>query len=61
MNGTVVVGAGIAGLSAARRLLASGYEDFVVLELDDAAGGTARSGSNGTSAYPWAPTTSPRR
>jgi len=51
--GIVIVGAGIAGLSAARRLLAKGYDDFVVLELDSAAGGTARSGSNGTSAYPW--------
>jgi protoporphyrinogen oxidase len=51
--GIVIVGAGIAGLSAARRLLAKGYEDFVVLELDTAAGGTARSGSNATSAYPW--------
>ncbi|MDB4936097.1 MAG: hypothetical protein JWP87_3069 [Labilithrix sp.] len=51
--GIVIVGAGIAGLSAARRLLASGYEDFVVLELESAAGGTARSGANGTSAYPW--------
>ena len=51
--GIVIVGAGIAGLSAARRLLARGYDDFVILELDTAAGGTARSGSNGTSAYPW--------
>lgn len=52
-TGIVIVGAGIAGLSAARRLLAKGYDDFVILELDTAAGGTARSGSNGTSAYPW--------
>src|SRR3954471_518531 len=51
--GIVIVGAGIAGLSAARRLLASGYDDFVVLELESAPGGTARSGANGTSAYPW--------
>ena len=51
--GIVIVGAGIAGLSAARHLLASGYEDFVVLELEAAPGGTARSGANGTSAYPW--------
>lgn len=51
--GVVIVGAGIAGLSAARRLLARGYEDFVILELESAPGGTARSGSNGTSAYPW--------
>jgi hypothetical protein len=52
-TGIVIVGAGIAGLSAARRLLASGYDDFVVLELESAPGGTARSGANGTSAYPW--------
>lgn len=51
--GIVIVGAGIAGLSAARRLLAAGYEDFVILELESAAGGTARSGANATSAYPW--------
>jgi hypothetical protein len=51
--GLVIVGAGIAGLSAARHLLKNGYDDFVVLELESAAGGTARSGSNATSAYPW--------
>ena len=51
--GIVIVGAGIAGLSAARRLLAAGYEDFVMLELETAAGGTARSGAGSTSAYPW--------
>lgn len=51
--GIVIVGAGIAGLSAARRLLASGYDDFVMLELESAPGGTARSGANATSAYPW--------
>ena len=51
--GVVIVGAGIAGLSAARRLLASGYEDFVIVELESAAGGTARSGANATSPYPW--------
>jgi hypothetical protein len=51
--GIVIVGAGIAGLSAARRLLASGYDDFVLVELETAAGGTARSGAGGTSPYPW--------
>ena len=51
--GIVIVGAGIAGLSAARRLLAAGYEDFVMLELESAAGGTARSGASPTSPYPW--------
>lgn len=51
--GIVIVGAGIAGLSAARHLRAKGYDDFVMLELDSAPGGTARCGQNGTSAYPW--------
>ena len=51
--GIVIVGGGIAGLSAARGLLAKGYDDFVMLELDSAPGGTARSGQNPTSAYPW--------
>lgn len=51
--GVVIVGAGVAGLSAARRLREQGYHDFVLLELDGAAGGTARSGANATSAYPW--------
>ena len=52
-TGIVIVGAGIAGLSAARRLLASGYDDFQIIELETAAGGTARSGSSGSSPYPW--------
>ncbi|MDB4942120.1 MAG: hypothetical protein JWP97_1654 [Labilithrix sp.] len=52
-TGIVIVGAGVAGLAAARRLLANGHEDFVILELDSAPGGTARSGANATSAYPW--------
>jgi len=51
--GIVVVGAGVAGLAAARHLLASGYDDFVVLELESAPGGTARSGANATTPYPW--------
>ena len=49
----LIVGGGIAGLSAAWRLQKSGLEDFTVLELDGAAGGTARSGKRGTFAYPW--------
>ncbi|MBX3188676.1 MAG: NAD(P)-binding protein [Labilithrix sp.] len=52
-TGIAIVGAGVAGLSAARTLLAAGYEDFVILELESAPGGTARAGSNATSAYPW--------
>src|SRR4051794_4255364 len=39
-----IVGGGIAGLSAARKLKVAGVEDFVVLELEDVVGGTSRSG-----------------
>ncbi|HMK93282.1 MAG TPA: FAD-dependent oxidoreductase [Thermoleophilia bacterium] len=49
----VIVGAGIAGLSAAWALERAGLRDFVVLELEDVPGGTARSGSGPVSAYPW--------
>jgi monoamine oxidase len=49
----VIVGGGVAGLSAAWRLASRGMDDFVLLELESAPGGTARSGANATSAYPW--------
>lgn len=52
-TGIVIVGGGVAGLAAAWRLLDKGHEDFVLLELESAVGGTARSGANATSAYPW--------
>jgi glycine/D-amino acid oxidase-like deaminating enzyme len=48
-----VVGAGVAGLSAAWRLEREGLRDFVVLELEDVAGGTARSGTGAVTSYPW--------
>ena len=50
----VIVGGGIAGLSAAWRLQNRGVTDFVLLEMEPDAGGNARSGSNAVSAYPWA-------
>jgi glycine/D-amino acid oxidase-like deaminating enzyme len=50
----VIVGGGMAGLSAAWRLRRAGFADFVLLELEDAAGGNARAGENEVSAYPWA-------
>jgi hypothetical protein len=50
----VIVGGGIAGLSAAWRLLRAGFNDFVVLELEQAPGGTSRSGRNDVSMFPWA-------
>jgi len=51
--GIAIVGAGIAGLSAAYRLSRRGLRDFVVLEMDRSAGGNSRSGSNSVAAYPW--------
>jgi len=50
----VIVGGGIAGLSAAWRLRKQGFKDFVLLEMNAAAGGNARSGENEITAYPWA-------
>lgn len=49
----VIVGGGIAGLSAARRLSKKGFEDFVLIELEKAPGGTSRSGSTQHTSFPW--------
>ena len=49
----VVIGGGIAGLSAAWRLLTAGIDDFIVLELEQRGGGTARGGATGNFTYPW--------
>lgn len=49
----LVVGAGAAGLSAAWRLRGAGLEDVLVVEVDEALGGTARSGENAVSKFPW--------
>lgn len=51
----VIVGGGIAGLSAAWRMLQAGFDDFVLLELEPAPGGTSRSGSHASAVvpYPW--------
>jgi len=45
----VIVGAGVAGLAAAWRL----NRNALVLELEEVAGGTARSGASKVSRYPW--------
>ena len=50
----VIVGGGIAGLSAAWRLQKLGLTDIALLEMEPDAGGNARSGSNDVSSYPWA-------
>lgn len=49
----VIVGGGVAGLSAAYRFMKAGFDDFVLIELERAPGGTARSGTSPTIAYPW--------
>ncbi|QSQ18338.1 FAD-dependent oxidoreductase [Myxococcus landrumensis] len=49
----LVVGAGVAGLSAAWRLMGAGVKDVRVVELEAEAGGTSRSGRNAVSAFPW--------
>lgn len=43
----LVLGGGIAGLSAARTLRRGGVEDFALLELEDEAGGNSRGGKVG--------------
>jgi hypothetical protein len=50
----VIVGGGIAGLSAAWRLHKQGFMDFVLLEMNEQAGGNSRWGENEITAYPWA-------
>ena len=49
----IIVGGGIAGLSAGWKLRKSGFTDFEILELETDAGGNARSGQNAVSAFPW--------
>ncbi|NVJ25801.1 MULTISPECIES: FAD-dependent oxidoreductase [Myxococcus] len=49
----LVVGAGVAGLSAAWRLASAGVKDVRVVELEAEPGGTSRSGKNAVSAFPW--------
>jgi monoamine oxidase len=49
----LIVGAGIGGLSAAWKLARAGFRDYLIVELETAAGGNSRSGHNDVSAYPW--------
>jgi glycine/D-amino acid oxidase-like deaminating enzyme len=50
----VIIGGGIAGLSAAWRLQKRGVTDVVVLEMEPEAGGNARAGHNEITGFPWA-------
>jgi glycine/D-amino acid oxidase-like deaminating enzyme len=52
-TGVAIVGGGIAGLSAAWGLERAAHGDFIVLELEDAPGGTARFGNGPITPYPW--------
>jgi hypothetical protein len=49
----VIIGGGIAGLAAARRLDQRDQSDFLLIELERQPGGNAASGRNAVSAYPW--------
>jgi len=49
----VIVGGGMAGLSAGWWLKRNGFSDFVILELEKKVGGNSVSGANQYSAYPW--------
>jgi len=50
----VIVGGGMAGLSAAWRLARKNFHDFVLLEMEAQAGGNSRWGENEITAFPWA-------
>ena len=49
----MIVGGGVAGLSAAWRLERSGVPGIRLFELEQEPGGNSRGGRNATSAYPW--------
>lgn len=48
----LIAGGGVAGLAAARALRLQGIDDYVLLELEDAAGGNSRGGTVGGMACP---------
>ena len=50
---TVIIGGGVAGLSAAWKFKKQNFNDFVLLELEKEIGGTARSGTGDPVRYPW--------
>lgn len=49
----VIVGSGMAGLSAAWWLRRKGFGEYVLLEMEPTPGGNSRYGENSISAYPW--------
>ena len=51
--GCLIVGGGIAGLSAGWQLQRLGYDDFTLLEMEPTARGTAMSSQQGKFEFPW--------
>ncbi len=51
--GTAIVGGGIAGLTSAWKLKKEGFDDFLLLELEQKIGGTSASGKSKVVSYPW--------
>ena len=49
----VIVGGGVAGLSAGWKLKKAGFDAFEILELEPECGGNSRFGENQVTAYPW--------
>jgi len=49
----VIIGGGIAGLSAAWKFRRENFTDFVLLELEKELGGTSQSGAGDPVGYPW--------
>jgi len=52
-TGVLIVGGGISGLSAAWKLANAGFDDFLVLDMENEAGGNSRAGQSSLVAYPW--------
>ncbi|MDP7015269.1 MAG: FAD-dependent oxidoreductase [Pirellulaceae bacterium] len=49
----VIIGGGVAGLTAARRLRRAGLRNVTLLELESSIGGTAVSGTSSVASFPW--------
>ena len=50
--GVVIAGGGVAGLAAGWRMAEAGFDDFVLLELEDHTGGNARSDASAVTRFP---------
>lgn len=48
-----IVGGGVSGLAAGWKLAKAGFQDFLLFELENEAGGNSRAGQSNGLAYPW--------